>query len=263
MTQMTIWTPKGDVPAIIANYNNLTATTDPTSANDQTQYYGLGSVWFNTTAQRWWECQSAAAGAAVWVFSGAAYSNGGTTPSSEVAQFGSGAATMGAEGNIVGGRFVVPAGVTPAGTGGDYVLAVFALPANSFDQALRGINIVAQGSVAANGNTKRVKLYYGCTAAVVGSPVSGGTVVCDTGAVTTSGAGWSVESNIYKYGAPGSNTQQAFHVSAQVGLTVGSLLPPSLVTATESGPVLIAVTGNATTAATDIAYNFLEINGMN
>ena len=32
---------------------------------------------------------------------------------------------------------------------------------------------------------------------------------------------------------------------------------------TESGAILVAITGNATTAATDIIFNFLEINAMN
>jgi len=263
MSQMVIWTPRGDVSVIIANVNNLTATADPGASNDITQSYGIGSIWYNTTALRWWECQSAAAGAAVWVFSGAAYNNGGTNPPSETTQFGAGTALMGAEGNLTGGRIVSSAGVSPAGTGGDYVIAVYSMPANSFDVALRGVNIIAQGSVAANGNTKRIKLYWGCTTAVVGSLVTGGTVVCDTGAVTTNGAGWSVESNVFKYGAAGSNTQIALHVSAQVGNTVGPLLSPSLVAASESGAILIAVTGNATTTATDILFNFLEMNGMN
>ena len=263
MTQMIIWTPRGDVSAIIANSNNLVATTDPGASNDTPQGYAIGSVWFNTTAMRWWECQSPAAGAAVWVFSGAAYNNSGTNPASEVTQFGSGTAIMGAEGNITGGRIISSAGVNPGATGVDSVLAVYSLPANSFDLALRGINIVAQGSLAANANTKRVKLYYNCTTAVVGSTVTGGTVVCDTGAVTGSGVGWSVETNVYKYGAAASNTQIALHVSAQAGSTVGPLISPVLVTATESAPILVAVTGNATTTATDIAFNFLELNGMN
>ena len=265
MTTQRVLCAGSDATALLAIGNNLTATTDPGASNDNTQGYGVGSVWINTTstALRWWECISAATGAAQWSFGGAAYGSGGSSPASEATQFGSGTATMGAEGNIIGGRYVVSAGVNPGATGADNVLAVYTLPANSFDAALRGLNIVANGSVAANGNNKRIKLYYGCTAAVVGSTVSGGTVICDTGTVTTSGAGWSVEANVYKYGAVGSNTQMAFHVSAQVGLTVGTLLAPSLVTATESAGIIIAVTGNATTTATDITYNFLELNAMN
>lgn len=47
--------------------NNLTATTDPGATNDNTQDYGPGSIWLNTTLSRLWSCVSAATGAAVWV----------------------------------------------------------------------------------------------------------------------------------------------------------------------------------------------------
>jgi hypothetical protein len=151
------------------------------------------------------------------------------------------------------------AGINPGATGADNVLAVFSLPANSFDIAGRGINIVAQGSVANNTNSKRMKLYFGCTTAVVGSTVTGGTVVADTGAYTTANAvGWALEANVYKYGAAGSNTQLGLHQAAQIGATVGSLLAPASLTATENAAILIAVTGNAATTATDIVLYFFE-----
>ena len=165
------------------------------------------------------------------------------------------------EGNIY--REVV-ASRNPANTGGDYVVATYTLPAYSLDIAGRGLNLLSQGSVANNTNAKRIKLYFNCTTAVIGSAVTGGTVVADTGSYTTTGAaGWSLEANIFKYGASGSNTQLALHMSAQIGATVGSLLVPSALTATESGSIIMAVTANATTAATDIIYNFFEINAMN
>lgn len=47
--------------------DNLTATTDPTAANDSRQGYGPGSVWINATTGTIWRCNSAAVGAAVWV----------------------------------------------------------------------------------------------------------------------------------------------------------------------------------------------------
>ena len=165
------------------------------------------------------------------------------------------------EGNIY--REVV-ASRNPASTGSDYVLGVFTLPAYSFDVAGRGINLLAQGSVANNTNTKTIKLYMGATSAVVGSVISGGTVIASTGAYSTTGAaGWSLEANVFKYGATGSNTQLALHMSAQVGNTVGSLIVPSALTLTESATITMAVTGNAATTATDIIYNFFEVNAMN
>ena len=247
----------------VAGFSNLSATTDPTSSNDTTQGYSIGSIWFNSTAGylRTWICRDNTASAAKWVFEGADYANGGTTPNAEVVQFGSGAALAAAEGNIY--REVV-ASRNPGGTAADYVIGVYSLPANSFDISGRGVNICSSGSVANNTNSKRIKLYYGCTTAVLGSAVTGGTVIADTGAYTTTGAaGWAIEANVFKYGAAASNTQIALHVSAQIGAVVGSLVVPTAATSTESGTILIAVTGNAATAATDIIYNWFEINAMN
>lgn len=167
-----------------------------------------------------------------------------------------------AEGNI--GVQIVSAGVNPGATGADNVLAVFTLPANVFDQSGRGVSFLAEGSFGATVNNKQVKIIFNPSAAVVGSTVgSGGTTIADTGTVATNNLGWSVQANVFKYGAAGSNTQIGLHEQAQTGGTVSSLLKPSLITAVENAPILVAVTGNATTAATDIVFNFLGINWMN
>jgi hypothetical protein len=172
-----------------------------------------------------------------------------------------GIAIMGEEGNIY--REVV-ASRNSVAQAGDTVIGVYTLPAGSFDVAGRGINILAQGSVANNTNSKRIKIYFGCTAAVIGSVVSGGTVIADTGAYTTTGAaGWSVEANVFKYGIAGSNTQLALHQSAQIGATVGGLVVPSPLTLTESGAIIMAITTTSPTATGDTVYNFMEVNGMN
>lgn len=57
---------KGDLPFVMPLVNNLSATTDPTTANDRTQGYEAGSQWLNVTGGRAWICMSNAAGAAVW-----------------------------------------------------------------------------------------------------------------------------------------------------------------------------------------------------
>jgi hypothetical protein len=175
--------------------------------------------------------------------------------------FGNGSGQFGLEGNLAA---QVSAGVNPAATGADKVLAVYALPANSLDQAGRGIAIAAAGGWAANGNTKRVKIIVGAASAVVGSTIgSGGTTIADTGAVTDNGVGFSLAASVFKYGAAGSNTQQGIHNAAQSGSTIGALLTPSALTLVESSVILVAVTGNATTATTDIALNLMEINACN
>ena len=239
--------------------DNLVATTDPTVSNDNTQDYAVGSIWVNSSNGRVWIAQAVGTGAAAWAL--AIVPGTGVEPSSNLEQFGSGIGTMLAEGNIYRNTF---ASANPGGTGGDYVLAAYSLPAGSFDIAGRGINLVAMGSVANNTNAKRMKLYYGCTTATVGSLVSGGTVIADTGSYTTTGAaGWQVEANVFKYGAAASNTQLGLHMTAQIGSTVGALLSPTALNSTESGAIIVAVTGNATTTATDIIYNFFEVNAMN
>jgi hypothetical protein len=175
--------------------------------------------------------------------------------------FGSGSGNFGLEGNI---SCQPSAGVNPAATGADNVLAVFSIPANSFDQNGRGIAISAVGGFAANTNNKRVKIIVGAASAVVGSTIgSGGTTIADTGTVATNGAGFQLQASVFKYGAAGSNTQIGIHNQAQMGSATAALISPAALTLAENLPILVAVTGNATTTATDIALNLLEINATN
>ena len=235
----------------------------PGASNDISQGYLVGSRWFDTTAGvlRWWKCRSNALGAAIWVVDGVDYLNGGTNPNYEVTQFGLGSALMAEEGNIY--REIV-ASRNPGGTGADYVVGLYTLPASSFDVAGRGINIMAQGSVVNNGNAKRIKLFINPTTPVIGSQISGGTLVADTGAYSTAASvGYCIEANVFKYGAAGSNTQLAVHVLAQIGAVVGALVAPTPLTLTESAAIPIVVTANAAVSATDIVQNFFEINALN
>lgn len=175
--------------------------------------------------------------------------------------FGNGSAAFGLEGNI---SCQPSAGVSPAATAADNVLAVFSIPANSFDQAGRGIAVVAAGAFAATANNKRVKIIIGAAAAVVGSTIgSGGTTIADTGTVATNGAGFQLQASVFKYGAAGSNTQTSVHNQAQMGSANAALLSPSALTLAENLPILVAVTGNAATATTDIVLNLLEVNATN
>ena len=234
--------------------------------------YAQGCLLLDTTNGDWYVNLSAIGSNATWqkragVFGGPAPATtpSGADPSSILTQFGSGTATFPEEGNV--NRQVSSAGINPGATGADNVLAFYSLPANSFDgltNTNRGLNITAAGQFANNVNSKRVKIYWGCTTATVGSTVTGGTVIADTGAFTTAAnVGWSVSANVFKYGAANSNTQLGIHTQAQMGSSVGTLLIPTLLTATENAAILIAVTGNAATAATDISFQWMEINAMN
>lgn len=267
MAGYTIFTSIGDisVPVLLGTgASSLVKSADPGPTNDVSQGYLIGSIWFNSTAGklRWWECRANTLGAASWVFSGADYAGGGTNPNTEATQFGNSTAIIAAEGNI--NRQISSAGVNPGATAADNVVAFYSLPAGAFDIAGRGISITSQGSFAATANNKDVKIIFNPATAVVGSTVgAGGVTIADTGVVATNNLGWSLQANVFKYGAAASNTQIGLHQQAQIGSAVASMLKPQLITAVESGPILIAVTGNAATAATDIVFNFLEVNALN
>ncbi len=241
---------------------NLSATVDPTSSNDNTQDYGVGSHWVNTTNGRVWICQNASTGAAAWAL--AVVPGTGVEPASNLEQFGSGTATMLSEGNVY---HYASAGLNPAGTGADYVVGVYTIPANSFDGVAgtnRGLSFNAFGGFANNTNAKRCKIIFNPTAAVVGSAVVGGTTLGDTGSYSTAGAvGWSLQAQVFKYGAAGSNTQYGQETGVIIGATHGGMGAPVLLTAIENAAILVAVTANATTAATDITLSSLQVNAMN
>src|ERR1700729_3196625 len=141
----------------------------------------------------------------------------------------------------------------PGATAADNVLAVYSIPANTFDNAGRTVAVRAMGSLAANGNTKTIKIIFNPSTAVVGSTVgSGGTTIASTGAFATSaGAAFALEALVVKDSTT-ANKQTGVNVQNLVGVTNAQMLAPAAITATESGAILVAVTGNAATTAADI-----------
>jgi hypothetical protein len=254
----------GDTPPVmLACPYTLTATRDPLATDDVSAGWLPGSVWFNATAGflRWWECRSNTAGAASWVFGGADYSSGGTNPSVEITQFGSGLGTFAEEGNAF--RYPGP-NANPASTNADIVMAAYVLPAKSFDVSGRGIVLNSIGAFANNTNVKDAKIIIGATTATVGSAVVGGTTIADTGAYSTASAvGWSLLAQVFKYGAAASNTQIAICTGIIIGNSHSGMTAPAALTLTESGAVNIAFTLNAATTATDATFSFAEVNALN
>jgi hypothetical protein len=186
----------------------------------------------------------------------------GYDPSTVQVQFGSSTGAFLEEGTI--NLQLSSAGVAPGSTGNDNVLAVYTLPANALDgTGNRGLRITAKGSFGATGNNKRIKLFFAATTATVGSAISGGTAVADTGTITTNGGGWVIEAEVYKYGAANSNTQLGTNNGMIAGASHLGTSAPVLLTATENATILIAVTGNATTATSDIKLNQLQIEARN
>jgi len=244
-------------------FSNLAATTDPGVSNDGTQGYGPGSVWINTTNGRVWIALTTATGAAAWAL--AVVPGTGVEPANNLEQFGGGTGTILAEGNIYRQVYAVTAAAgQPASTAADIVIAAYTLPANSFDgTGFRGLNITMSGNFAATGNNKTCKIIFNASTAVVGSAVTGGTTIATTGVSAGNNVGWMLNANVFKYGAANSNTQVAQEWATVVGTTHGGMGLAQAVTATENAAILIAFTGNAATAATDIQMTFAEVNAMN
>ena len=190
---------------------------------------------------------------------------GGFDPNTVQTQFGAGTATFLEEGNISRQVPGVTGGVNPGATGADNVIGVYSIPASSFDQAGRGVTMTAAGNFAATGNNKRCKLIINPATAVLGSTVgAGGITISDTGTVAQNGGAWVLMGSLFKRGANGSNTQVAIPGGVLLSAShAGATAACQEVTATESGAILLAVTGNATTAASDILLSFFEVNAMN
>lgn len=186
--------------------------------------------------------------------------------SSIPALFGGGTATMEESGNVAvnsGNPISGPASIT-----NDNVLAVYTIPAGSFSAAGKGVEFTVTGNLAGNTHAKECKLIWNATTAVVGSAVgtnSTSFLLGDTGSTTNGGsvAGWIIQSQVYKYGALGSNTQVGQETGVIIGSVHGGCSLASALTTNESLPILIAVTGNATTSIGDISlynYNFEAFN---
>lgn len=180
--------------------------------------------------------------------------------------FGGGTGTLSESGNLYvasGNPLTNPATIT-----NDNVLAVYSMPAGSFSAAGKGIEVTAAGNLGADSQAKRVKLIWNPTAAVVGSAIATNStsfLLGDTGSTTNSGAaaGWSIQSQVYKYGALGSNTQIGQEIGVVIGSTHGGMGLASALTTNESLAILVAVTGNATTSVGDIGLYNINVEGFN
>ena len=160
-------------------------------------------------------------------------------------------------------------GIQPGGTAGVYVLASHVIPANTFNQIGVGgtygpvLKITALGHFAATANNKTVAIYANATAADVGSVISGGTAILTTGVVAINNLGFVLTAYIAKTGLPNSKTQIGGYVYAAAGASVISPSLPVSLTADESKDIIVAVTGNAATAATDIVLDGFLIEALN
>ena len=180
--------------------------------------------------------------------------------------FGGGTAVMEESGNVnvqSGNPLSNPASIT-----NDNVLAVYTLPAGSLSAAGKGLEITTAGNLGNDTQAKRVKLIWNPTSAVVGSSIATNStsfLLGDTGSTTNGGAaaGWIIQAQVYKYGNFGSNTQIGQETGVIVGAVHGGCSLTSALTTNESLPILIAVTGNATSSVGDISLYNINIEGFN
>lgn len=249
---------------LLPAYNNLLATTDPDASNDSTQGYSVGSNWINNTARRAWTCLSTALGAAIWVLDGIVPGLG-AEPANISTYFGGGSGTFLREGSLT--RLVGnPIGGNTADITDD-VLGSYTLPPSSFDVAGRGLRIIAQGSTGPTTNSKRVRLWFDAT--ISAGVVTGGSIIADSGAwvngaTSNNNVGWQLVANVFKYGAPRSNTQYAQGTTILGGVHGGIGLP-IFPAAIEASAIVIAVTGSSYTAgaANDVLANLFEVTATN
>ncbi|NKI68958.1 hypothetical protein GN109_05960 [Collimonas pratensis] len=143
----------------------------------------------------------------------------------------------------------------------DDVLFTYALPANSLDAAGRQLTITAAGKFAANGNNKRIKVWFGTTTQTVGAAVVGGTVIADSAVQTTNGGGWAASVQVQKYGVSGSNTQISTCAQIAAGASHLGTSAPVALTSAENAVINITITGSSPTtgAANDVAGQLFDI----
>lgn len=168
-----------------------------------------------------------------------------------------GVAPMGESGNL--SVQTAQPGSNPTTPSVDQVMAVYTAPAGILDAPGRVLQITAAGG-ALNASTKTIKIIVNATNPVVGQTVSGGTTIASV--TGTAAGGWALAADIVKYGANGSNTQQAVHSAAQLGSAIGALLAPSALTLNEAAPINIVVTCNDATVG-DVSFGDLQVQGQN
>lgn len=132
------------------------------------------------------------------------------------------------------------AGVGSA-TSGETTLMSYTLPPGSLVNSGDTLIIYAAGTLAANANSKTMKLYFGGTS-------------FSSGATTNSGGSWWLEGQVTK----DSPQKQVISWNGQIA---GTAVATTCVAATENeySPVLIKITGTAATANNDILGKLLQI----
>ena len=135
---------------------------------------------------------------------------------------------------------------TDAGTD-EKDLITFSLPANSLNANGKVVRITAWGSVAANGNTKTIKMDFGAT------------TITQIGPAAISGLDWKIEGLVIR---TGETTQDA--IATEMLDVTAQDTTITIPTEDETGAVIIKITGeNGTAAANDIVAKGMMIEFLN
>lgn len=134
------------------------------------------------------------------------------------------------------------AGISSPANTSENTLMSYSMPANTIGSSGRGIRIFAQGSYAANSDSKQVRIRLG--SAMAFSP----------GAVTTSGVTWSISGTIWYNGA---NVQIGFFTYAD---GVSAHAPVTITGAeTTTGALTVALTAQTAGTGGDVLANGLVV----
>jgi hypothetical protein len=163
------------------------------------------------------------------------------------------------------------AGKSPSVNALDKIVYALWIPAGSFDVSGRGLQVTVYGTAAANGANKEFKVFLGATntvfptlPAVDGTiTVAGGTVIGDTGVLTTNNGAIILTCQIFKRGAAASNTQESMTTGIIGGTAHGGAGKWTDQTFAENTNLLLAITAQSTTTPSDVVYNGSEITAFN
>ncbi len=126
--------------------------------------------------------------------------------------------------------------------GGEDVLQLYALPANSFSAAGKGVHVVQSGTIANNANPKTLKSYFGTVAIV-------------TQALTVAIAGtWRVEFDVVSTGSSTQDYAGLLTYQGAAGVTISTPFHGTL-TQTQTNALNIACTGTVTDGGGGINNN--------
>ena len=146
---------------------------------------------------------------------------------------GTGTNTQVMVGRLAGNLAPSVTGVGTVGTGEDNLMNT-TLEANSLSAAGKTVRLVAFGTLGANGESKRIRAYFGSTTLI------------DSGAITPNGVDWMLDIHLI---ASGAANQKAVSRLSIGSIATGSTVDYTAPAETASGAITMRITGESTDAS--------------